>query len=81
MSCRGVCLPEMGCPAMDLFCFFVEREKFCFHSANFSYQAIGIEIGFRFESTKLQGWISCMAAAFLFPRKRSWHARSGKNIF
>ena len=29
MPCRGVSLPEMGCPAMDLFCFFVEREK-CF---------------------------------------------------
>ena len=22
MPCRGVSLPEMGCPAMDLFCFF-----------------------------------------------------------
>ena len=30
MPCRGVSLPEMGCPAMDLFCFFVERKKFFF---------------------------------------------------
>ena len=66
MPCRGVSLPEMGCPAMDLFCFFVEREKFFFHSANFSYQAIEIEIGFTFETTKLRGWISCMTAAFCF---------------
>ena len=81
MPCRGVSLPEMGCPAMDLLCFFVEKKKFFFQSANFSYQAIEIEIGFTFETTKLRGWISCMAADFLFPRKRSGHARSGKKKF
>ena len=52
MPCRGVSLPEMGCPAMDLFCFFVDREKFFFHSANFSCQVIEIGIGLKFEKYK-----------------------------